>query len=525
MPHRNLFNKTLKSCKMYDLDIKDIQGEQSMKISAIIICLLFISTPFTAYSQDNRLGGLDAFIEQAMKDYGVPGASVVVVKDNDVIYLKGFGVRKTVSNLKVNENTLFQLASVTKTFTAASVGIAVDRGNMEFDEQVINILPNFALHDPYPTRYTTSRDLLSHRTGLPAFTGDLFDHLGYSREEVVRRIRFIEPACSFRDEANYSNLGFFLAGETAANATGSTWENLVRTSLLSPLGMNRSGFTDSIDSQPNAAFPHAVIEGETRVVPYNKQGVLTPAGAMTSTASDMGHYMIMLLDQGKYLGRQILSPETVAEMFTPAMVDAPGFSELPPISAESGFSYGLAWGIYHWKNHKILEKGGALDGMRSITVLVPELKLGITVLANMNLTVLPEAVRAYVLEQYLGEADYDIQTEIKERTKKIAEVLSFDPEPAVKNPHPPSLDLRGYTGTYENDVYGKFTVVLNDGSLSVLAGPAQYKGTLTHVNYDTFHLNWPILISLPDDTTFVIDSEGKVTEFITESIGTFKKVE
>jgi len=163
--------------------------------------------------------------------------------------------------------------------------------------------------------------------------------------------------------------------------------------------------------------------------------------------------------------------------------------------------------------------------MRSVTVLVPELKLGITVLANMNLTVLPEAIRAYVLEQYLGEADYNIQDEIKERSKKIAAMLSFNPDTVVKNPHPPSLDLRGYTGTYENDVYGKFTIVLNEGNLSVLAGPAQYKGTLTHVNYDTFHLEWPILIELPDDTTFVIDSEGKVTEFITESIGTFKKAE
>ncbi len=496
-----------------------------MRLTALILCALFITLPFNAYSQDNRLKGLDAFIEQAMKEYGVPGASVVVVKDNDVVYLKGFGLRKIGSSQKVDANTIFQLASVTKTFTAASVGVAVDRGSMEFEEQVINIVPNFALHDPYPTRYTTARDLLSHRTGLPAFTGDLFDHLGYTREEVVKRIRFIEPACSFRDEANYSNLGFFLAGETAANSTGSTWENLVRTSLLSPLAMNRSGFTDTIDRQSNAAFPHGIIEGQTRVIPYNKQGVLAPAGAMTSTASDMANYMIMLLDQGKYLGRQILLPETVEQIFTPIIADTPGFAELPPISAESGFDYGLAWGIYHWNNHKILEKGGALDGMRSVTVLVPELKLGITVLANMNLTVLPEAVRAYVLERYLGESDYDIQAEIKERSKKIAEMLSFDPEPKVRSPHPPSLDLRGYTGTYENDVYGKFTVVLKEGNLSVLAGPAQYSGALTHVNYDTFHLKWPIFINLPDDTTFVINAEGKVTEFITESIGTFKKTD
>jgi CubicO group peptidase (beta-lactamase class C family) len=497
-----------------------------MRIIALLtICLLFISAPHSAYSEDKRLKGLDAFIQRAMEEYGVPGASVAVVKDNDAIYLKGFGLRKTGSELKVDENTIFQLASVTKTFTAASVGVMVDQGKLGFDEEVINIISYFTLKDPYPTRYTTPRDLLAHRTGLPAFTGDLLDHLGYSREEVIRKVRFVEPACSFREEANYSNIGFFLAGEAAAIAAGSSWEDLVRTSLLKPLAMNRSGFTAGIEKSSNAALPHAVIDGEPRPVPYNKQLVLAPAGAMTSTAADMANYMIMLLDGGKYLGREVLKPETVSQMYRASMVDEPGFAELPPISVNTGFHYGLAWGIYYWKNHKILEKGGALDGMRSITVLVPELKLGITVLANMNLTVIPEAIRAYILEQYLGKAEYDIQAEIKDRSEKIAAMLNLDGTPKIKNPKPPSLDLRGYTGSYENDLYGVFTIVLNEGDLSVLAGPAQYKGTLTHVNFDTFLLNWPIVINVPDETTFVINAKGKVTEFITESLGTFKRTE
>ena len=495
-----------------------------MKVSAVVSSLLFLSVPVVVHSQDDRLDGLDAFVEQAMAEYGVPGASVVVVKDGVTAYSKGFGVRKVGTDLKVDEDTVFQLASVTKTFTAATVGIAVDKGELEFDEPVVDVLPRFALHDPYPTRYTTVRDLLSHRTGLPAFTGDLFDHLGYSREEVVERIRFIEPACSFREEANYSNIGFFLAGETAATAMGSSWEELVRARLLGPLGMKRSGFTDTIETESNAALPHGTLDGETRVVPYNKQGLLAAAGAMTSTASDMGHYMTMLLSEGSYEGTQVLSSEVVAEMMTPVMVEAPGFAELPPISAESGFDYGLAWGIFHWKNHRILEKGGALDGMRSITVLVPELGLGVTVLANMNLTVLPEAVRAYVLEQYLGDAEYDMQAKIKESSKKIAEMLSFDPDTVAENPHSASLKLAGYAGTYENELYGEITVILKDGSLGVQAGPAQYAGTLSHVTYDTFHLSWPILINLPDEVNFVIDAEGNVREMITESMGTFRRV-
>jgi CubicO group peptidase (beta-lactamase class C family) len=497
-----------------------------MKIAALLpICLVFAFSPGGIYSKDNELKDLDAFVEKARLDYGVPGVSVAVVKDGKAVFVKGFGVSKVGSEAKIDGDTIFQLASVTKTFAAASVGVMVDRGKIGFDEQLINILPDFALKDPYPTRYATARDFLSHRSGLPAFTGDLLDHLGHSRQEVIRKVRFMEPACSFREEANYSNMGFFLAGESAAVAAGTTWEELVEESLLKPLGMKRSGFTREVGQQKNTAFPHAIIEGETQVVPYNKQLVLAPAGGMTSTAADMAHYMAMLLDGGKYQGKEVLKPGTVQQMFTATMVEEPGFAELPPISETNGYAYGLGWGVYHWKNHRIVEKGGALDGMRSITVLVPEKNLGITALANMNLTVLPEAIRAYVLERYLGKADEDMQAEIMERSKKIAAILNLDGEDEIKNPQPPSLDLKAYTGKYQSDLYGVFTIGLEEGALSVAAGPAQYPGSLTHVNYDTFHLRWPIVISGPDETTFTIGPDGKVRGFTTETIGTFERIE
>jgi CubicO group peptidase (beta-lactamase class C family) len=478
-----------------------------------------------ARSAEDELEGLDAFIELAMKEYGVPGASVAVVKEGDVVYLKGFGVRKAGESEKVDGDTVFQLASVTKTFTAASVASMVDRGKMGFDEEVIKIIPDFALMDPYSTRYTTPRDLLAHRTGLPPFTGDLFDHLGYSRKEVIRRVRYFTPACSFREEANYSNIGYFLAGETAAYAADSPWEDVVRENIVKPLGMMHTGFTNEIEEQKNLAFPHAVVDGETRVIPFNKQKVLAPAGAMISSTSDLARFLIMHLNEGKYRGKKILAPESVEQIFKPAMVDEPTFAELPPISADNGFTYGLAWGIYYWHNHKILEKGGALDGYRSVVVLVPDLKLGIAVLANMNLTVLPEAIRAYVLEQYLGESEYDMQDAIMERSKKIKEMLGLDTTVKPENPRPPSKDLDAYTGSYENELYGEFSVVKDGDTLKVEAGPAKYTGTLTHVNYDTFYLRWPIFISAPDEVSFVIDAEGNVTEFIDDPLGRFKRVD
>lgn len=489
------------------------------------ILFFFVTAPgITApRCQEINIEELGAFIDQAMTEYQVPGASVAIVKEGKVIYLKGHGLRKTGTEEKVDENTIFQLASVTKTFTAASVASMVDRGKVGLDEQVVKIIPDFALHDPYPTRYATPRDLLAHRSGLPAFTGDLFDHLGYTRKEVIKRVRYIEPACSFREEANYSNVGYFLAGEVAAYTAGSEWEDVVTENLLKSLQMKRTGFTKTLDQQSNVASPHAVVDGQTKTISNSRQLVLAAAGAMTSTASDMSHYMIMLLEGGRYDGRTVLEEGSVNELFTPAMADKPSFAELPPISADTGFDYGLAWGIYYWRNHKILEKGGALDGMRSVVVLVPEIKLGIAVLANMNLTVLPEAVRAYVLELYLGKAGYDMQAEVRQRSKKLESMLGLTNIVKPENPKPASKELDAYTGNYQNDLYGRFTVLRDGDHLKVEAGPAKYSGSLTHVNYDTFYLKWPIFISAPDEVTFVIDAEGKVTEFIDDALGTFKR--
>jgi CubicO group peptidase (beta-lactamase class C family) len=331
-------------------------------ITSVITLLFMYAEACSLLAAEGQLEDLDDFIELAIKQYEVPGVAVAVVKDGDIIYLKGFGVRSIDKKDKIDGDTVFQLASVTKTFTAASVASMVDRGKIGFDEEVINIVPNFALMDPYATRYTTPRDLLAHRTGLPPLTGDLFDHLGYSRSEVIKRVRYFTPACSFREEANYSNIGYFLAGEVAAYAADSSWEDIVRENIIKPLGLKHTGFTYEMDKKSNISYPHGVVDGKTKVIPFNDQRVLAPAGAMTSSASDMARYLIMLLDNGKFRGKVILKADSVKQLFNPALVDKPSFAELPPISDETGFSYGLGWGIYRWKNHKIVEKGGALDG-------------------------------------------------------------------------------------------------------------------------------------------------------------------
>ena len=477
----------------------------------------------TAPSADPA-AGLDAFIRQAMTDYRVPGAAVAVVHRGKTVFLKGYGTRRVGEDAPVDENTVFQIASVTKTFTAAAVAALVGDGRLDWDDEVIIRLPEFALYDPYPTREATVRDLLAHRTGLPAFTGDLLGEVGYDRGEVLRRIRFVPPGASFREKALYSNLGIFTAGEVAARVAGSSWDDVVQNRLLTPLGMTRSA--PSVRTAPkddNRSGTFGWVNGRVQAITPSHQIVMGAAGSMVSTASDLSHYMRMLLGGGSLDGRPVLTAKAVDEMFEPSMVSEIGFAEALPISQETGFGYGMAWGYYYFHGAKVLEKGGALDGARAVIVLVPERQLGIAVVANLNLTILPEAIRAYVLEQELGPATANTQATLLEAQKTVDRLLDPDAPPA--NPGRTSVPLAAYAGTYESDIYGPFVLTAAGDAINIAAGPGRYAGKLRHFSRDTFTLSWPLIDYGTQDVTFTIGPDGKPTGFSTLTFGPFKRVE
>jgi CubicO group peptidase (beta-lactamase class C family) len=504
-----------------------------MILRAALALLLFgstfasgLTTPAAAAQAPaaDPTAGLDTFIQKAMTDYGVPGASVAVVKDGKTVFLKGYGTRRARENAPVDENTVFQIASVTKTFTAAAAAALVGEGRLDWDDEVITKLPEFALYDPYPTRHTTVRDLLAHRTGLPAFTGDLLGEVGYDRREVLRRIRFVPPAASFREKALYSNLGIFAAGEVAARVAGSSWDDVVQGRLLTPLGMTRSA--PSVRTSPkddNRSGTFGRVNGRVQAITPSHQFVMGAAGSMVSTASDLSRYMRTLLGGGSLDGRPVLTAKAVDEMFEPSMVSEIGFAEALPISQETGFGYGMTWGYYYFHGAKVLEKGGALDGARAVIVLVPERQLGIAVLANMNLTIIPEAIRAYVLERELGPATPNTQATLLETQKKVDTLLDPDAPPA--NPGRVSVPLAAFAGTYESDVYGPFVLTAAGDGLNIAAGPGRYAGKLRHFSRDTFTLSWPLIDYGTQDVTFTIGPDGKPTGFSTQTFGAFKRVE
>jgi CubicO group peptidase (beta-lactamase class C family) len=466
---------------------------------------------------------LNQFIADAVRQYNVPGAAVAVVQDGTPVLVSGYGVRDVGGNDVVDADTVFQLASNTKPMTAFVLGTLVDEGLIGWDTPIIDVLPELQLQDVYATRHVTLRDVLAHRSGLPAFVGDIVGHLGYDRAEMLRRLRYVQPGASFREVAAYSNLGFFIAGEVVTRLTGRPWEEAMQERLFDAAGMSRSGASlADLPADGNVSANHGRIQGEIRVVEPDDHGVHGSAGSAISTANDMARWMQMLLDGGEAGGQQVIQPETVGEMFAPSMVAETTFTEAPPIDEHAGFSYGMGWGNFHYHGYEVLEKGGALAGIRTVVCLVPRLNMGIAVLANLNLTLQPEAVRAFALEQVLGAPGYDLQQDIAASAAFVDEL--FVPVAFPENPVPPSVPLENLAGTYEDQLHGRVEILVVGDALRMEAGPARWPAEMPHFNRDTFLLDWGTVTNVPDPTTFIVGPDGIAVAFENEGLGRFDRV-
>lgn len=489
---------------------------------ALIALLLMANNSTSAAPLRDDMGDLEAFVTQALKDYQVPGAGIAVVRDGKVVLAKGFGVRDVTKPDPVDENTIFQLASVTKSLTGAAVATVVDEGKLDWDTPITNYMPEFVGYDPYMTRWLTTRDLLAMRTGWPAFSGDELDSFGYDRAEIVHRFRYFKPRYSLREVAQYSNPGIFLAGEVAARVSGLSWNELVEKRLYAPLGMTRSGTVVKGLQDPNMSAGHAIIDGKVVVVEPTILDTTGAASSGTSTAADMAKFLLMLLGKGSYNGTPVLKPESVEEMFKRSMVGEIEFSELPPINETTGFYYGLGVDSYDYAGHHVIEKAGALAGVRTVITLVPDMNAGIVILANLNLNAFPEAVRAFYLNQLFGIDTAKDQKEILELNAQLQKLLAPPPLPA--NPGPFNGTLQSLVGVYENDYYGRCEIILDGDKLRVEFGPAKYTGTLTHWSNGAFGLLFPGATQALSITTFEIGADGTADSFTTEGLGVFMRV-
>ena len=487
-------------------------------LAGLIFCAGCTGTTGPTQPQTRNLEGLDDFISQKMAEYEVPGAVVGIVKNDTVVYLKGFGVREINKPAQVDPDTRFQIASVSKYITAGAVGSLVDEGRLDWDTPVVRYLPGFALKDTYAGEHATLRDLLAHRTGLRHFDGDLLGRLGYSNSEMLERMRYLEPGTSFREKYIYSNAGFFIAGEAAAKADNRSWEDLTNARIIRALNMTRSGaHPETLYLDDNHVSGHGGAPGNIRAIPLEEAG-FPAAGQVVSTGRDMTQWLRMMLNDGSVDGTQVLTPKTVKEIHAASLVAGAGGPLDDPNAA-----VGLGCDSYHFLGERVIEKNGALDGVRSIVILIPGKKSGIVVIANKQLTVLPEAIRDEFLERYIGKSGVDLQAREKVNQAGWNSLIKNVERPA--NAGPATISPSAIAGIFRSDLYGTMQVDQGPdaGNMTIMLGPDRYPGTLMHVTNNTWYLSFPN----PDDQvgylTFEANQSESATGFTSEAFGPFAR--
>ncbi len=436
-----------------------------------LVTLLFIlsvnSLDFI-YAQVITSKEVDKLIERTLKTFEVPGIAVTIVKDGQVIHAKGYGVRSLNSNVKVDEHTLFAIASNTKAFTAATIGILVDEGKLNWDDKVIDYIPEFRLYHSYVTEEFTIRDLLTHRSGLGLGAGDLMifpDGSDFEIEDLIYNLRFLKPVSSFRSKFDYDNLLYIVAGEVVSRVTGMSWEAYVEERIMKPLEMDRSaGNFYRVKDKSNIADPHAPVGNKITVVDRYDHELTSSAGAIYSSIHDMSKWAILQMNHGKYgegLSKQLFSEKVHEEMWTPQTI--------LPVRGSNSYNthfsaYGLGWSLSDVKGYKQVSHTGGLPGMVTQVTLLPEMKLGIIVLTNQQSGSAFASITNQIKDSYLDIQSTDRVKEYyervqsnKENIKKITdevwkEIAEQQKDTSVK------VDLSLYTGTYKDDWFGEILI-------------------------------------------------------------------
>jgi CubicO group peptidase (beta-lactamase class C family) len=493
----------------------------STRPALLCLLLLFIAPAAPAQTLEERLRGIDEYAARAGRDWNVPGFSVAIVKDDRVVFAKGYGVRRLGGADPVDADTLFAIASNTKAFTSAALAVLVDEGKLRWDDPATKYLPGFQLYDPFVTRELTVRDLLSHRSGLATFGGDLlWFETSYPREEIIRRVRHLRPVSSFRSAYGYQNIMFLAAGEIVPAVAGRSWDDFVRERFFAPLRMARTTTRHrELLAAPNVAAPHNELEGKLRVIRYDNVDNAGGAAAINSSAGDMAQWLRLQLGRGAFEGRRVFSPERSREMWTPHTVVSGVGEAAERFNPTTHFNlYGLGWALNDYQGRKVVSHGGGLDGMISRVALMPEENLGLVVLTNSE-TPLANVISNRVFDAFLGVPPRDWSADYMARVRASREHAAAEQKKveAARVPDTrPSLPLSAYAGTYTGEMFGDARVTEEGGRLVVRLVPSpNFVGDLEHWHFDTFRIRWRDSIVYPFPrgfVTFNLDPQAKVSE-------------
>ncbi len=433
---------------------------RNIRIFSIILILFVLWLQVNAKDTQKKAipPNIDGIVSRAMKTFEVPGLSLAIVKDGKVLLTKGYGVRNLKENIPVDSKTLFSIASNSKLFTAVALGILVDEGKISWNSRVVDFIPWFQMFDPFVTREITVKDILSHRCGLGLGAGDLlwWPSSNYSRDEIIKRIRFIPPSTSFRSTYAYNNLMFLVAGKVVETVSGMSWEDFVAERIFKPLGIKWSSpRVSDLRKFENSATPYAKVDRVLREVKPFLNNNINPAGGIISCAEDMARWMIVMLDEGRIdKDKRLLSEKSFKEItsiVTPRPITDPPqeIAELKP-----NFSgYGLGIGVRDYRGMKIIQHTGGLPGFLSQVTMVPSLKLGIAILTNQESSDAYNSITYSIIDYYLSAPSKDwIASFLKYRErqeKSIEEEEKRRKRKGIRLPSPlyPFQVMQEFTGT------------------------------------------------------------------------------
>jgi len=468
-----------------------------MRALCNLVFLCFFLLPFQnvhaqsiAEAHDKEL---DTYIEKGMKDWNLPGLSIVIVKDGKVVYLKGFGLRNINDKGAVDADTQFGMMSTTKAMTSMAIAMLVDDGKIKWDDKVTKYLPWFQMPTPYLTEEVTVRDLLRHNAGL-GNADVLWGRNDLSTREILERVRELKPAYSLRSSFIYSNIMYGAAGEVVASASGMSWEQFVSTRILKPLGMNHSYATLAqvmAANDKNRSSAHFEIDKKLRVIKDVPVDKVPAAGAAWSTAGDMSHWLRFLLAGGQYEGKRLVSEENFHELFSPQALIAPdNFYPSTALTKPHWTAYGLGWFLQDYRGKFVAMHTGSMDGRTAIVGLLPDDGLGVYIFGNADHVEIRHALMLKVFDLYTGAPARDWSAELLKLygDAKVAQdkAIADAENKRITGTHP-ALPLSAYAGTYTHPAWGDLVITEQDGKLKIRFGIGEENmGVLEHWNYDSF---------------------------------------
>lgn len=462
-----------------------------LTFSVVTIALVSIAQKKSKIAEsgvDKRLLGLDTTITRILNDWHAAGVGVAIVEKDKVIYAKGLGYRDFEKKIPVTENTLFGIGSCSKAFTATLVGMLVKDGKLDLDKPVQDYFPELKFYNDDLTFHVTTRDMMSHRTGLPRH-----DYAWYGsttpRDSLLYRIRFLEPSAPLRQAWQYNNFMYIAQGALAAKLYGKSWEQLVKEKIFLPLEMTTADFSIN-DLQKAPDFSYGYREEKDSVIKMDFLNIdpIGPAGSINASVKEMANWVLAWINGGKYKGTEVFSDSYRNDAISSQMVMSSGMpsKELQDIQFAN---YGLGWMLNSYRGHFQVQHGGNIDGFSAMTAFYPSDSIGIVVLSNQNGSSVPALIRNTIADRMLGLGSRNWSRLGLDAIKKARAT----PNPSVtsdsvnRKPNTkPSHALADYAGIYENDGYGSIGVRVSGDTLKLDFNNSNNKLFLKHYHYDMF---------------------------------------